>query len=260
MFAAELESRLEKYGFPQLSPKRKITHTRSVQIGGVLKDVSFSVVQDERRRYAARDLLNDRYGWRGYGSAHDLLSDVHHTTFVAEIDGEVVGTMTLGVDSDEGLAIDSTFSDVVGQARREPGAQICELTKLAFDETVRSAHVLAGLFHLAYIYGTAHTACTDLFIEVNPRHVRFYETMLGFQGVGSETTNMSVGAPSRLMRITVDAIRQNIRQIAGAPTPAATRSLYPYFFPLEEERHVRRLLEAAHSSAADRQERLRSAA
>lgn len=236
--------------------KREITHTRSVKIDGEYKQVLFSIIQDDRKRAEARDLLNSRYGWRGYGSAHDLHSDIHHTTFVAEIDEQVVGTMTLAVDSDHGLAIDRTFADVAGAIRQEADGGICELTKLAFDDGVRSKEVLAGLFHMAFIYGTTHTDCTDLFIEVNPRHVRFYEMMLGFQGVGSERTNASVGAPSRLMRLRVDAIRQNIREMAGAQPLLNTRSLYPYFFPPEEERQVRRLLDAASPSAIDRLERL----
>ena len=190
--------------------------------------------------------MNDRYGWRGYGCAHDIGSDLNHTTFAAEIDGQIVGTMTLGVDSIHGLAIDRTFADIVADARKEPGAHICELTKLAFDQDIRSKEVLAGLFHMAFIYGTSHTNCTDLFIEVNPRHLRFYQTMLGFRSIGPESTNVSVGAPSRLMRLSVNEIRLNIR--ARGLGPVNARSLYPYFFPPAEERQVSELLEFAGSA------------
>jgi hypothetical protein len=164
--------------------------------------------------------------------------------------------MTLAVDSDRGLAIDRTFADLASSIRRESEGGICELTKLAFDDGVRSKEVLAGVFHMAFIYGTTHTDCTDLFIEVNPRHVRFYEMMLGFKGVGSERINTSVGAPSRLMRLSVDSIRQNIREMAGAQPLSNARSLYPYFFPPEEERQVRRSLDSASPSTTDRLERL----
>jgi hypothetical protein len=251
MLIAGFELRTGKYCFPKALPKREIIHARSVKIDGEYKEVLFSVIQDDRKRAEARELLNSRYGWRGYGSAHDLHSDIRHTTFIAEIDEQVVGTMTLAVDSDRGLAIDRTFADVAGAIRREAGGGICELTKLAFDESVRSKEVLAGLFHMAFIYGTTHTDCTDLFIEVNPRHVRFYEMMLGFQGVGTERVNASVGAPSRLLRLKVDTIRRNIREMAGQMAPNA-RSLYPYFFPQEEERQVRRLLDMTEPSSIDR--------
>ncbi len=256
MLAADFQLRLESYQLPKVLPKRDLIHKRDVKIAGEYKKVLFSGIKDDRKREEARDLLNSRYAWRGYGSAHDLHSDIRHTTFIAEIDGQIVGTMTLGVDSASGLAIDRTFSDVVDAIRREAGGGLCELTKLAFDEGVRSREVLAGLFHMAFIYGTTHTNCTDLFIEVNPRHVRFYEMMLGFQGVGQARTNASVGAPSRLMRLGVDTIRNNIRQMAGGQPLSNTHSLYPYFFPPEEERQVRRLLDLASPSSIDRLERL----
>ena len=250
MFDAELEYGLDQdFGRGPLAIRR-LSHTRTVEIAGDCADVTFFVVDDQGRREAARKLLNGRYGWRGYGSAHDLGSDRHHTTFAAEIDGEIVGTMTLAIDSPDGLAIDRTFRDVAADARREPGTRICELTKLAFDEGVRSKEVLAGLFHMAFIYGTMLSDCTDLFIEVNPRHVRFYQTMLGFRSVGGECLNLSVGAPSRLMRLAVDEIGRNIRQMTENPTSGNARSLYPYFFPAPEERQVRRQLEFAFSAAA----------
>lgn len=245
MLFVERECHLDNHRFSQVITQRKFDFLRKIQNIEETIEVLFSVVQDERKREAARDLVNGRYGWRGYGSAHDLRSDIHHTTFAAEIDDQIVGTLTLGVDSDRGLAIDRTFAEVVDQARREPGARLCELTKLAFAPDVRSKEVLAGLFHLAYIYGTAHTDCTDLFIEVNPRHLRFYEMMLGFRGVGSPSTNLSVAAPSCLLRMGVDMIRRNIRAMAGSPPQDHPHSLYPYFFPPEEERQIRRSLAPA---------------
>jgi hypothetical protein len=256
MLVAGFDSRHDKYSFPNVLENRDITHERWVKIDSEYKQVLFSVIGDERKRAEARDLLNSRYAWRGYGSAHDLLFDIRHTTFVAEIDEQVVGTMTLAVDSDCGLAIDRTFADLADSIRREAAGGICELTKLAFDDGVRSKEVLAGLFHMAFIHGTTHTDCTDLFIEVNPRHVRFYEMMLGFQGVGSERTNASVDAPSRLMRLRVDTIRSNIRAMAGAQAVSGARSLYPYFFPPEEECEIRRLLDSATAFPTDRLERL----
>jgi hypothetical protein len=118
MLVAGFELRTGKYCLPQVLHRREISHNRSVKIDGEYKEVVFSVIQDDRKRVEARDLLNSRYGWRGYGSAHDLHSDIRHTTFVAEINEQVVGTMTLAVDSDRGLAIDRTFADVAGAIRR----------------------------------------------------------------------------------------------------------------------------------------------
>jgi hypothetical protein len=96
---------------------------------------------------------------------------------------------------------------------------------------------MASLFQFIYIYGTRCFDCTDLFIEVNPRHVRFYEVMLGFGRVGPLKTNSTVDAPSQLMRLKVSDIRRYIDSYAGCEQQTG-RSLYPHFFELAEEKQV----------------------
>ncbi len=220
------------------------THVRKVVIARQVREVTFRAVQQSAMLMAACELLNDRYGWRGYGSSHSIPSGVHHTTFTAEVDETVVGTITLAIDSELGLAVDRTFADDVGRIRDTKGTQICELTRLAFREDIRSKEVLASLFHFTFIVGTAVSSCTDLLIEVSPRHTDFYHKMLGFERVGSMKTNHSVGSPSQLMRLRVDAIGSNIRTLAGALDSRKCYSLYPYFLNMQEERQIRRAFAA----------------
>jgi hypothetical protein len=61
--------------------------------------------------------------------------------------------------------------------------------RLAVDNMVQSRTVLAAIFHIAYIYGHRIRGCSDVVIEVNPRHVRFYRSMLGS---GSSEKNASI--------------------------------------------------------------------
>lgn len=221
-------------------------HTQNINISGKSNDVTFSVTSDIEHLLAACHLINDRYAWRGYGSTHSIPVDAQHTTFTAEVDQVVVGTITLAIDSKFGLSIDSTFYDEANRARQAPGAQICELTKLAFDPSIRSREVMARLFHLVFIYGTGISECTDLFIEVNPRHTCFYEKMLGFERVGRVETNSSVNAPSQLMHLKVDTIRRSIREQAGCLDLTSNRSLYPFFFSPLEESKIRCSLAMSH--------------
>ncbi|MGV7643067.1 N-acyl amino acid synthase FeeM domain-containing protein, partial [Mycobacterium kansasii] len=88
-----------------------------------------------------------------------------------------VGTLTIGLDSGIGLMADQIFKEELDE-QRERGARMCEFTKLAFDPSVRSKASLANLFHLAVIYARDIHDCTDIVIEVNPRHRRFYQQML----------------------------------------------------------------------------------
>ncbi|MDT1878775.1 N-acetyltransferase, partial [Acinetobacter baumannii] len=65
--------------------------------------------------------------------------------------GDVVGTLSLGMDSEVGLMADEIFKSEL-DGLREQGAKLSEFTKLAFDPSVRSKAALANLFHLAVIY------------------------------------------------------------------------------------------------------------
>ncbi|CAA9514613.1 MAG: hypothetical protein AVDCRST_MAG91-1831 [uncultured Sphingomonadaceae bacterium] len=185
----------------------------------------------------ANMLLDRMYSWRGYGSGHQVPSAPNCVTFTASSDEEVIGTLTLRVDSPAGLAADATFKQELEPFRNIPGASLCELTKFAFDVSGPSKPRLAALFHIIFIYGSKHYNCTDLFIEVNPRHRRFYQTMLGFECVGPLKPNAAVGAPAQLMWLNVAEIRRYINKHAGDESQAA-RSLYPHFFSPEEERGI----------------------
>ena len=207
--------------------------------------VTIRLANDNCQRKDANILLNRMYSWRGYGSHHEIVESPSHTTFTASSNEGLLGTITLAVDSANGLAADELFKDVIDKFRACPGANVCELTKFAFETTKPSKPMLASLFHLIFIYGQHAFGCTDVFIEVNPRHVRFYEHMLGFKRIGDLKDNTSVAAPAQLMWLSVAHIRSQIDEHAGQGVGALTRSLYAYFFsPREEEGLYTRMVTA----------------
>lgn len=198
------------------------------------KAITIRLADCDGERSSASMLINRKYSGRGYGSGHRVPSAGNCVTFTASTGDSVIGTLSLTVDSAQGLASDKTFKDELDEFRKVKGAKICELTKFAFDTSKPSLHLLASLFHIIFIYGTHKHHCTDLFIEVNPRHRRFYEAMLGFKSVGAMKTNDAVGAPSHLMWLKVSDIRRHIDEHAGKAS-ASQHSLYPYFFSKAEE-------------------------
>lgn len=213
------------------------------------QEFSIRLAHDDIDRTCASEIINRVYGRRGYGSSHQLLARSECLTFTACCDDEMIGTLTLRVDSPNQLIADETFPDEMARLRNEPRASLCELTKFAFDPAPDSRPQLAKLFHVIFVYGTQRFACSDLVIEVNPRHVRFYETMLGFARIGALRTNESVIAPSQLMHLAVSHIGEKIALNAGAG-PSASRSLYPYFFGKSEEQALRQRINA---NGTDRQ-------
>jgi hypothetical protein len=212
--------------------------------------VTIRLADCEHQRNQASILLNRMYGWRGYGSDYQLPRSADCVTFTAIQSDGVVGTLTLGVDAATGLGVDRTFEQDMKSLRAAPGSRFCELTKFAFEPSSNSKPALAALFHVIFIYGSRRYGCTDLVIEVNPRHVRFYEAMLGFERVGSLKTNTAVDAPSQLMWLKVSEIRRQIDEYASK-SRKGERSLYPYFFsPHEEEGIYARLITSAPAGAA----------
>jgi len=199
------------------------------------RTIALRLADNGEQRSSARMLINRMYSWRGYGDFHEIPFSDLHSTFTASHGDQLLGTITLGVDSAAGLAADDIFREEIDVFRAVPGAKVCELTKLAFDAEVPSKPLLAALFHVVFIFGRRRHGCTDLFIEVNPRHRRFYEAMLGFRAVGCLKTNASVGAPAQLMWLEVANIRTQIDHHTQRRELSGSRSLYPFFFSPKEE-------------------------
>ena len=191
------------------------------------------------RRGRVNSLLKDRYGWRGYQQV-SLPTDptVNRFTLTAVEDDVVIGTITVAFDNPARLGADEAFSAEVG-ALRAQGRRVCEFTKLAIDPAVGTKRVLATLFHVAYIVAHRIRGFDMLVLEVNPRHVRYYERMLGCQILAGERINKSVNAPAVLLGAEFAYIMSQIGEFGGRPEAAVReRSLYPFALSLREEAAV----------------------
>jgi hypothetical protein len=195
----------------------------------------------DAQRNSASMLISKMYAWRGYSGNHQIAHDPNRITLTASDHGQVFGTLSLGLDSDIGLLADQVFKDYV-DGRRSNG-KVCEIIKLAVDPAIKSKAVLASLFHVALIYARDLNGCDDIFIEVNPRHRRFYEAMLGFQVVCESRPNPRVQAPAVLLRVATAYGTEQVAKWGGMQDKAVgERSLFPWFFsPREEAGIVNRL-------------------
>jgi hypothetical protein len=225
------------------------TTTQSM-ILGTEQPIEFNTQEDQRlfkiktaktdgQRSSATVLINRMYASRGYrtSAVHDEPPPTRITLTATESEA-TIGTITVGFDSPSGLLVDELFAAETA-ALRDAGRRICEFTKLAMDTIVQSKRVLASLFHVAYVCAHRLLDCDDLLIEVNPRHVRFYERMLGFTVCGPERMNPRVNAPAVLMRLRLEHARDQINRFAGWPERAeGERSLYPLFFSAPEEASI----------------------
>jgi hypothetical protein len=196
-------------------------------------------------RNAVSMLVSKMYAWRGYAGTHHFTDDPNRITLTATDKGDAIGTLTLGIDTEAGLHADCVFGAELAMLRKG-GAKLCEFTKFAFDTAARSKTSMANLFHLAVIYARDIHHCTDIVIEVNPRHRRFYEKMLGFERFSDLKTNTTVNAPAFLLKVNLEFVTEQINTFGGTwGNGGEQRSFYAYFFsPREESGIIHRLQRA----------------
>ena len=198
-------------------------------------DFQVRLADTRGRRNKSSLLINRMYSWRGYkgNPSTESSQDVNRITLQACNAHAVFGTLTVAFDSEAGLAADALYQAEI-DAYRDAGATVCELTRLAVDPKDGSKEVLGALFHLAYIYGGLLRGSTDVFIEVNPRHVAFYKRMLDFDQAGDCKMCERVDAPAVLLHLEVAYVAEQIARYGGH-RGRGKRSLYPYFFSKQEE-------------------------
>lgn len=192
------------------------------------QDHSIEVVvarSDEQRLLAWR-LVGLRYAWRGYACAQGVSAfpdperQAYYTTLLALRGGRPVGTITLGIDSHAGMLVDEVYRrevDLVRAQRR----RTCELVRLAIEEGADSRSVWIALLESLNVLCRCIHDITDLFIEVNPRHVRFYRRVFGFRVMAPERSCRRVGAPSVLLRLKREDLESRLLGAACRRTSAA---------------------------------------
>jgi hypothetical protein len=160
-------------------------------------------VTPSARTHAAA-LIERMYARRGYRYDRNACANEspHRITLGGTQSAHLFATLTVGLDSDDGLLADELYGTELCAFRRE-GRKLCELTAFAVDPHYSSPRMLTCLFHLAYLYGRMLHRVTDVFIEVNPHHVGFYERLLSFRRVGQERRCPRVNAPAVLLHLNV---------------------------------------------------------
>lgn len=208
--------------------------TAQQETRGDRQEFKVRLATTEDRRKAASLLIEKMYSWRGY-EANPLGQDPNKITLVAYQEDKVVGTLTLGLDSPGGMVVDQLYKDEADQLRAQ-GRKICDVTKLAVDQDIKSKDVLGALFHLSVIYGRNIHNATDFLIEVNPRHALFYQRMIGFVPFGEEKLCPRVNAPAVLLKLDLAYADEQVMKYGGLGAEArGVRSIYPYWFSKEDE-------------------------
>ena len=171
--------------------------------------IRIAIAREKNQFDACARLVADRYGWRGYEVPAPITRNPSYFTILASCpDGHLVGTLTLGLDSQAGLMVDDMYKEEVDEYRRL-GNRVCELVRLAVEPGPDSKQVLLSLFQMAYLCLRLIHGMTDAFIEVNPRHVAYYQRIIGFDTAGPPKNCPRVNAPVVLLRLHLEKVHQD---------------------------------------------------
>jgi hypothetical protein len=169
---------------------------------------------------AADDLVSRRYAWRGYRMAPSKAACASReaqgsprVVLLAQHGGHLMGTLTVRPDSPQGLFAEQSYFDEIHAMRRD-GHRLGELVKLAVEEGADWKAALDALVQSAYLITRVVNSLTDVVIEVNPRHVRFYQRVFGFAVAASERFCERVRAPSVLLRLDLEQFGRRLQLAA----------------------------------------------
>jgi len=164
-------------------------------------------VRTESQHDAANMLVQQMPACCGNNSElhRQQMDDPNRVILAARQYDELAATLTLNRDSPEGLLADVLYAPELGRLRR-PGRVVCEVSRLAVDPDFSSRDLLIALFQAAFKYARNVFAASDAVIEVNPRHSRYYQRLLGFRQIGRQRHCRRHEAPVVLLHQELDGM------------------------------------------------------
>ncbi len=177
---------------------RSVRHLGKVPVD--LADLAIMPAVTHQQRMASINLVRRMYARRGYqtGFTDNPLDDSNRIALIAWQDARPVATLALGRDSHTGLLAEMLYPEEIARLR-QPNRVICELSRLAVDPDYSSLELLRTLFDKAHGYGRTFFGATDVVVEVNPRHARYYVRECGFRQIGGIRQCPRVEAPAVLL-------------------------------------------------------------
>jgi hypothetical protein len=200
--------------FLSSSPTQQLTHSDQLNLKDFQSGLHATVARSAEEVAAAQQLVARRYAWRGYNTEVSSSKDGDSVTLIAKQGEDTVGTLSVRFDSDIGLNADEIFRSEV-DSRRDKGGRVCELTRLAISSGIKSSEVLGLLVRLSFMVCRGLRAATDVFIEVNPRHERFYRHILDFNVASDRRMCPRVSAPAVLLHLDLCGLERSLQKLIG---------------------------------------------
>ncbi len=166
----------------------------------------------------AFSLVKRSYDDRGYTTHHinGFRMLPQHTlpesTVLVAVDGrQVVGTLTVILDSPAGLPIEEAYPDAI-QALRRRGARLVEYSSLAVDPAHRRQGVARLMFLMANHLAFSRFDCTHCTIGVIPQAAPLYRALFDFHALGAPFRHDELGCSGIGLCQDLRKVRQFVRR------------------------------------------------
>lgn len=174
-------------------------------------DITIQLARENEIEHAKK-VVEEQYLKLGYLALDDELFfkslaayKAESYTLVATKNNQIIGTLTLIVDSPLGLPMDKIYAEE-NDCLRKGGRKLSELSQFAVKDGGLKCSLL--LCKYAEVLADKVLGCSDFVITVNPKHCSFYRKILRFEDYSSEKEHPILeGAktvPLRLNLITLE--------------------------------------------------------
>ncbi len=161
------------------------------------RESAYRLAYDTYRRAGLVGERSDRLIVEPYDGEPETL-----TLIIAAESGDPLGSLTVAIDGPAGLPCDELYRDETAALRAE-GGRLVEFTRLVLADPAKGRGLpVLHLMNFAQVYARLVCRCTDLVIEINPRHAAYYRHKWLFEPAGPERACARVeGAPAILLRL-----------------------------------------------------------
>lgn len=156
----------------------------------------------------------------------------------------LAGSLTLVFNEDGELPVEKIYKEEIKKLNIFP-KKIVEISRLVVNHKHRNApEVLRLLINYLMIYSYHVKNYTSLAIQVNPRHVLYYKSLLEFDEIGGVKLCPSVqNAPAVLLYLPLSRYQAEIHKYASNSKQIKKgRSMYQYFLNPAQEKLVAQYL------------------
>jgi len=190
-----------------LNYKKENINRHNIKIAETKNELeqAFSLIYQE---YLKLGYIRETQPSKLHISLYNILPET--SVFVLKSSPTVISTLTQIYDNEYfGLPMDAIYQEELN-ALRDKGRKLVEVSALVVSRESRWCNHFMYLLRVTLGYAISNNV-DDICIMVNPKHVKFYKTILLFEELGREKYYPEVGASAVALRLNLDDIEDRMK-------------------------------------------------